>query len=67
MQKKVKKTESLKKTLSEKNKEISNLKAEVKTKDGLLVMAKTKAEQLKAHQAGGRFLCAVQEPEDLVQ
>ena len=28
------------------------MKAEVKTKDGLLVMAKAKAEQLKAHQDG---------------
>ena len=40
MQKKLKENENLKKTLTEKNKEISNLRAEVKTKDGLLAMAR---------------------------
>ena len=52
MQKKLKETESLQKTLSEKNTEISNLKAEVKTNDGFIVMAKAQIEQAKVKQEG---------------
>ena len=52
--KKAKETETLKKNIGDKNKEISNLKAEVKTKDGLIAIAKAKSDndQSQAHFIG---------------
>ena len=47
VQKKAKETDNLKKSVGEKNKKISNLKAEVKTKDGLLAMAQAKSENVQ--------------------